>query len=84
MPVEEYRTVRLRAKVNIEGLRRTATILRSKLPQSNLGLWVLRRESIGASWRLSRRVVGQDVDQEPQEELDLASGQVRIAIVLPT
>ncbi|PIL32400.1 hypothetical protein GSI_05646 [Ganoderma sinense ZZ0214-1] len=62
-------------------LRQTAAILRHELPQPGLGLWLLRRETLGATWRLFRqvRIDRQDLNgaQQPEfgEEYDPACGQ---------
>ena len=85
MSEEEYREARFRARTNTADLRQTAAILRSELPQPNLGLWLLRRESLGARWRLFRQVIQQDTDveQQLQEEYDPAVGQVSLSVFLP-
>ena len=85
MSEEEYREARFRARTNTADLRQTAAILRSELPQANLALWLLRRESLGARWRLFRPITQQDTDveQQPQEEYDPAGGQVSLSVFLP-
>ncbi|PIL28343.1 hypothetical protein GSI_09494 [Ganoderma sinense ZZ0214-1] len=65
------------ARVSFAGLRQTAAILRRALPQPDLGLWLLQRETIGARWRLFRPIVNEDLDVELylREEFDPAAGQ---------
>ena len=79
----EHRRVPPDHRVNFAGLRQTAAILRKELPQPGLGLWLLRREGLGASWRLFRPLVKQDLEVELylQEEFDPAGGQVSTAVL---
>ena len=67
-------------------LHQTAVDLLRELPQPNLRLWLLQRQSRFASWRLFRQAIKQDADQsEPklEAELDPAAGQVSIAGLPP-
>ncbi|KAM5544804.1 hypothetical protein V8D89_001702 [Ganoderma adspersum] len=81
MSQQEYKEAQFRARANYVELRQTAAILRRELPQPNLELWLLRRESLGARWGLFRQVQAVEdktssEQQQPQfdEDYDPAGG----------